>query len=166
MGILDQAHDGQIHLVVEQALLHGEAVEHVQRQFDVGILAVKRAERRRDDVDARGGAGRDLDGAAPAAAQLFHDQTRLFQQAKDALAVAEQLAPRLRQMQGATDLLEERQADALLQRFDLQRDARLAEIEHGGGARVAALLSHGLEDVQLMEVDVHVIYPKFHLWIA
>src|SRR5262249_10535070 len=68
---------------------------------------------------------------------------------------AQQLASRLGEVQGPPHLLEERQADALFQRLDLERDAWLAEVEGGGGARVAAMLSDGAEDAELMQIDVH-----------
>ncbi len=54
--------------------------------------------------------------------------------------------------QRAPVLLEERQAERLLQRLDLQRDAWLAEEERLGGAREAAMFGDGAEDVKLVQI--------------
>src|SRR5262252_5304561 len=57
--------------------------------------------------------------------------------------------------QRAPVLLEERQAKRFLKRLDLQRDAGLTQVERLGGARDAATLGDGAEDLQLMQIHKH-----------
>src|SRR5262245_13956745 len=49
-------------------------------------------------------------------------------------------------------LLEEWQAERLLQRLDLERDAWLAEVKRLGGARDTAAFGDGAEDLELVQI--------------
>src|SRR5206468_2304949 len=82
----------------------------------------------------------------------LHHLARLGEQREDALAVLQQLVPGLGEPQRAPVLLEERQAERLLQRLDLEGDAWLAEKQGLGGARDAATLGDGAEDLKLVQI--------------
>ena len=99
---------------------------------------------------------------AGAIAQLTDGALGLFLRVKHRDGRPMEHLARLRQPKLGAAPLEERQAQLLLQRLELQAHGRLAQQEVGGGGGDAAALGHRVEDPQVVKIHRDAIGPTRH----
>ena len=147
-------HHVQVIAVVTQPRHHAVPVQHLERDFDVGVGRAERAEQPGHEV-LRGAHHGD---AEPPARQPVHRIDALLERTplgRDRARGARELATRLGQLHATRDDVVERHADRAGDVAQLHRRRRLRDVHAPGRRAHAAGLGQRQEQAQLPECHIH-----------
>ena len=137
----------------QHAFEHGPGGPGGQVKVNLGVALVIGGQQRRDAHRRR--AFQRSEGKGALRVFTRHGQPRLMDQVEDAPGIFEEVPTRRRQAQAALLANEQLYTQVLLQLLDARGQVRRHPMDVLRGGADAALLCHGLEDLQLHQVHRH-----------